>query len=78
MNASVAIMTLKVLVGLISTIVIAVREEQQKQTGRDEIVKAVLKRFKDVAARAEKHRVDAANRIDSDGLPKSGHPFKRD
>lgn len=45
----------------------AIREEQQKQSGRDEIVKAVLERFRDVQKDAEKHRDDARARID-DGV----------
>lgn len=66
----------QVVFGLLPQILAAIKEEKQKQTGRDEIVKAVLGKFKDVSDRAEKARADARAKLDS-GLS-DDDPFLRD
>lgn len=65
MNATTAWLIIQVMVSLIPKIVAMLEEEKSKQVGRDEIVKAVLKRFEDVEARAKAARDTAADNFDN-------------
>lgn len=58
-------MVVRILFTLLPAIWNAIREEQQKQSGREETVKAVLERFKDVKQAAKEHRDAARDRVDS-------------
>jgi hypothetical protein len=73
MNASTAWLIIQVALTLLPKIIAMVQEEKSKQVGRDEIVKAVLKRFEDVETRAKAARdAAAANGVRDDDV------FKRD
>lgn len=60
---------------LLPRILRAIRDEKQKQLGRDEIVQAVLDRFQDVEDRVGSARNTARNDIDA-GL--RNDKYKRD
>lgn len=75
MNPSTAWLIIQVALTLLPKIISMVQEEQSRQTGRDQIVKAVLKRFEDVEARAKAARDAAASDL---GRGVRDDEFKRD
>lgn len=56
---------LRVVFGLLPQIIEMIDEEKDKQAGRDEVVRAVLKRLKNVSDRAKDARADARRDIDA-------------
>lgn len=68
-------MVLKVVFTLLPEILKAIKEENQKQVGRDQVFQAVMKRFEDVNKRAEDARKSASNAVDN-GL--SDDEYRRD
>lgn len=68
-------LVIQIVFTLLPRVLEAIKEERNKQKGRDEVIEAVLNRFDDVEKRAEKARNDATDRLD-DGLPDDR--FRRD
>jgi len=65
MSASTAWLIIKVVFGLLPSIIAAVREESVRQAGRDQVVDAVLERFKNVRTQAQQNRDNARDDIDA-------------
>lgn len=65
----------RIVFSLLPQIIQEIRDEEKKQTGRDQIVQAVLKRFEDVKERLNKSR-DAARDAYDNGV--RNDEFKRD
>lgn len=69
---STLLLAIRIVFELVPDILSHIKEEQQKQLGRDEIAKAVVKRFKDVSKRAEDARAAARDDI-ANGVSRDRH-----